>query len=46
MLKTILNELNLAIGFGKVVVNILLDCNNIEDSNCTKESLIWNKNHM
>ena len=21
----------------------MLDCNNIEDSNCTKESLIWNK---
>ena len=36
-LKPVLNELNLATGFGK---DCMLDCNNIEDSNYTKENII------
>ena len=40
ILKPVLNELNLTIGFGKVIVyKYMLDCNNIEDSNYTKENI-------
>ena len=31
--------MNLTIGFGKVVIKYMLDCNNIEDSNYTKENI-------